>query len=244
MYLKTDGDVLADENTRSEVDLLIKTLGITKDHNMLDVCCGQGRHSLEFFKRGYKKIVGIDSSIYLLGVAKQRAMESQAAISFLCIDARSFISGTQKDVIFLMGNSFGYFENRADDFAVLTSIRNSLKVGGKIALDTVDGVWMRNNFEARSWEWADRNLMVCREREITKDGERLLSREVIINTETGVVADQVYAVRLYTVYQLRVLLNDAKFGNIKIENFRETGSDRSQDLGMMGKRILVTGVAK
>ena len=47
LYLKTDGDVVEnDVNTTREVDFLIKATGLTPADHILDLCCGQGRHSI------------------------------------------------------------------------------------------------------------------------------------------------------------------------------------------------------
>src|SRR5580700_4004488 len=48
LYLETDGDIVEnDRNTEQEVDLLIRSAGIERNDRILDLCCGQGRHSLE-----------------------------------------------------------------------------------------------------------------------------------------------------------------------------------------------------
>ena len=54
LYLKTDGDVVEnDANTAREIDLLIETTGIQHQDRLLDLCCGQGRHSIELTRRGH-----------------------------------------------------------------------------------------------------------------------------------------------------------------------------------------------
>ena len=54
LYLETDGDVIEnDRNTGREVDLLIRSVGLERNDRILDLCCGQGRHSLELARRGF-----------------------------------------------------------------------------------------------------------------------------------------------------------------------------------------------
>ena len=63
MYLKTDGDVVDDQDiTRKEVDLLFKILRLSPEEGILDLCCGQGRHSLELTRRGFQNVEGLDRS--------------------------------------------------------------------------------------------------------------------------------------------------------------------------------------
>lgn len=84
---------------------------------------------------------------------------------------------------------------------------------------------------------------MCRERSISKEGDRLISREVIVNDETGVMADQFYAERLYTRAGISQLLEKCGFRNIRHHGHAEAVSDRDQDLGMMARRFLLTADA-
>jgi D-alanine-D-alanine ligase len=61
LYLKTDGDVVENDlNTVRDIDWVIKTTGIQPTDHILDMCCGQGRHSLELSGRGYLNVSGLD----------------------------------------------------------------------------------------------------------------------------------------------------------------------------------------
>ena len=78
---------------------------------------------------------------------------------------------------------------------------------------------------------------------ISQDGERLISREVIVHDEMGVIADQFYAERLYTRESIGKLLEKTGFRNVRHHGHAEALSDRDQDLGMMARRILLTADA-
>jgi len=48
LYLETDGDIVEnDRNTEQEVDLLVRSAGLQRNDLLLDLCYGQGQHSLE-----------------------------------------------------------------------------------------------------------------------------------------------------------------------------------------------------
>ncbi|MDP2815170.1 MAG: class I SAM-dependent methyltransferase, partial [Rectinemataceae bacterium] len=132
LYLKTDGDVVENaENTFSDIEALIAVTGITPEQNLVDLCCGQGRHSMELAGRGYQHVTGIDRSRYLIRVARKRAKNSQFKVVFSEGDARKIrLPESSHDCVFLMGNSFGYFEREEDDKAVLEAIKRVLKPGG------------------------------------------------------------------------------------------------------------------
>src|SRR6516164_5720942 len=94
LYLETDGDVIEnDRNTSEEVDLLIRTVGLERNDRILDLCCGQGRHSLELAWRGFPHVTGLDRSRYLIRLARKRAKQRGLQVSFHEGDARRFRLG-------------------------------------------------------------------------------------------------------------------------------------------------------
>lgn len=246
LYLKTDGDVVEDQQiTRQEIDLFTKILDLSKESHVLDVCCGQGRHSLELARRGYKHIEGIDRSYYLIQKAKENARKENLGIKFKEGDARRLpYPNDTFDVVVMLGNSFGYFQTIQDDLRVLKEIFRVLKPWGKVLIDTSDGEHLAKNYQPRSWEWIDKKMFVCRERAISLDKQRLISREVINHVEKGVLADQFYSERLYNQESLTHLISSAGFEKAEFQEPLTTESTRNQDLGMMEKRFIVTAAAK
>jgi D-alanine-D-alanine ligase len=245
LYLKTDADVVEDLNiTRKEVDLFSKILNLTTDDTILDLCCGQGRHALEITKRGFK-VEGLDRSRYLIQKAKASAKKENLNVKFKEGDARKLpFPPDSFEVVMMLGNSFGYFETVQDDLRVMKEIFRVLKPWGRLLLDVTDGEYLKQKFQARSWEWINKKLFVCRERSLSADRQRLISREVITDVTKGVIADQFYAERLYTKDDLLTLLKEAGFSDVAIHAEIETDSVSNQDLGMMEKRIVITGKVK
>jgi D-alanine-D-alanine ligase len=245
LYVKTDGDVVENnENTRKEVDFIVSAAAIQPHSAILDLCCGQGRHCLELARRGFKNVMGVDRSRYLIRLAKKRAQNESLSVMFKEGDARNpRLAENSIDCVCIMGNSFGYFSDKQDDEKVLASVAKLLRPSGQIVLDITDGAHMHEHFEKRSWEWIDDHHFVCRERTISKEGDRLISREVIVQDEMGVIADQFYAERLYTKESLTRLLEKNGFRNVRHHGHVEAHSDRDQDLGMMARRLLLTADA-
>ena len=246
IYLKTDGDVIDDEEiTKKEVDLFSEILGLSPDEKILDLCCGQGRHSLELARRGYKNIEGLDRSHYLIQKAKKEAKKEGLDIRFREGDARKLpYPADTFDAVMILGNSFGYFETITDDLMVLKEVFRVLKPWGLLLIDVADGEYLRSNFQPRSWEWIGKKHFVCRERSLSLDGQRLISREVVTDVGKGVLVDQFYAERLYTKENLNEVLKKAGFSDINFHGSVSPESKRNQDLGMMGERIIATTVAK
>jgi len=246
LYLKTDADVVDDQNiTRKEVDLFSGILKLSLDDKVLDLCCGQGRHSLELARRGFNHVKGLDHSHYLIQKAKARAKKEYLNIKFKEGDARKLPYTTDAfDAVMILGNSFGYFETIKDDLLILKEVFRVLKPWGRLLIDVSDGEYLKKGFQPRSWEWIDKRHFVCRERSLSLDKQRLITREVITHAEKGVIVDQFYAERLYSRKNMSELLEKAGFNEIVIHGEMLTDSQKNQDLGMMKKRIIITAVAR
>jgi D-alanine-D-alanine ligase len=240
-YLLTDSDVMDGSVTRSEVSRFIELLDLTPEDAVLDLCCGHGRHALELARRGFVQVEGVDRSRYLIRKAREAARGDHLQVRFREGDCRRLSFAARRfDAVILAGNSFGYFDNDEDNLKVLQEAARVLKEGGRLLLDVVDADYLRRHFMPRSWEWLDARHFVCRERTLSEDGSRLFSREVITNTEEGVLADQFYAECLFGEDELRRLLERAGFVDVEPSVSHQPLSQRNQDLGMMGHRTILT----
>ena len=245
-YLRTDGDVVEDEDiTKKEVDAFLSAIDVFKENRILDLCCGQGRHAIEIAKRGYTNVYGLDRSHYLINRARKINKINGLNVIFKEGDARNLpFQNDYFDAVIIAGNSFGYFDSVKDDMRIFKEIMRILKPNSKLLIDITDGAYMRENFQPRSWEWIDKNYFVCRERSLSENKERLVSREVITHVTKGVIADQFYAERLYSNDELKKLMLKAGFEKLCSYPKVRSESKRNQDLGMMAERIIVTAIAK
>jgi D-alanine-D-alanine ligase len=195
--------------------------------------------------KGFKNTEGLDRSRYLIRKARATARKNGINCRFREGDARNLpYKADSFNAILLLGNSFGYFESISDDLEVLKQIHRTLKPWGKLFIDLTDGEYLKANFQPRSWEWIDKELFVCRERSLSLDKQRLISREVITHVNKGVLVDQFYAERLYSEQKIADLLKDAGFNDITFHGTIKPESQRDQDLGMMERRILVSAIVK
>jgi D-alanine-D-alanine ligase len=246
MYLKTDADVVEDKQiTNKEIDLFTEFLGLDKNMVILDLACGQGRHTLELARRGFRNVNGLDRSHYLIRKAKNINTAEGLTASFKEGDARKLpYPADTFDLVMILGNSFGYFESLDDDIKILKEVFRVLKPNGRFLLDVADGNYLRDNFSPRSWEWIDNKHFVCRERSLASDNQRLISREVISNIDKGVIVDQFYAERLYSMESLEAILCKTGYMEINFLGNYNTDSKRNQDLGMMERRIIAAATAR
>src|SRR5688500_3653535 len=66
-------------NTEAEVDEILKNMKLPLGAHVLDLACGQGRHSIELAKRGFK-VTGLDYSPMLLKRAAASAKKLPKSI--------------------------------------------------------------------------------------------------------------------------------------------------------------------
>jgi SAM-dependent methyltransferase len=103
---------------------------------LLDLCCGPGRHAVEFARRGFR-VTGVDRSPFLLQRARERAAETGITVEWVQADMRRFERASAFDVVCSLFTSFGYFEREDEDLEVLRHVQESLKPGGVLVLEVL-----------------------------------------------------------------------------------------------------------
>ncbi len=242
LYLVTDARSVCDDSiTCREVDALQEFLGLEPDHEVLDLCGGHGRHSLELSRRGYTRVTVFDYSSKLLRVGKETAVRERLAVDFCQGDARrTGFDADRFDAVLILGNSFGYFigeKDEEDDLALLKKSRCVLKPGGILGMDITDGDFLEKNFKPESEHRIGEDILVQRFRE--RDDRIVRVREKVFSNKRGLIRDQTYASRLYNSRTLASILNAAGFKNIHLQTgFSCHQRDEKTDFGFMTNRIL------
>jgi SAM-dependent methyltransferase len=188
------------EQTRAEADFLEKTLG--KKTRLLDVPCGNGRHSLELARRGCQ-VTGVDISEEFIAEAIAQAKALRVRAEFIPGDVRRLSLRSEFDGAFCMGNSFGYFEF-PDMIAFVRGVARALKPGGRFVIET--GAVAESLLPAlheRQWYQVDEILFAIE--------NRYLAEISCLETEATFVRDGKREVRkwwhwVYTVGEIRRLL--------------------------------------
>lgn len=75
------------EDTKRQVDFIIKTLDLKGNEKVLDLVCGFGRHALEFARRGYD-VTGVDITPEYVACANEQAKKEKLQAAFICADIR------------------------------------------------------------------------------------------------------------------------------------------------------------
>jgi D-alanine-D-alanine ligase len=238
-YLITDARSVCDEHlTCREVDFLQDFLQLQKEHAILDLCGGQGRHALELSRRGFQDVTVLDYSPFLVGLGKKRAHEENLKISFIQQDARNTTLPNERfRTILVMASSFGYFLEKTDDEKMLLEAFRLLQSRGSLLLDLPNKRYIMENFIPLSWHEADEHMVVCRHRRM--DSDMVYTRELVVSKIEGLVRDACYCTRLYSREQIVELLNSAGFSSVRVqEDF--VSHEQREDYGFMTNRMIVT----
>jgi len=207
LYLRVYQPLEAPEKVRREVDFIVKALNLPAGAKVLDLCCGQGRHSLELARRGFQ-VVGVDLSEALLYAARKRAESEGLSVTFLQCDMREIDFKDEFDAVINMFTSFGYLESEAEDEKVLGKVAQALKSGGKFLLDVVNRDRLVRDFQGREWHAADEGWLVLEERTFDHLSGRMETRWICVARD-GVRYERLSSVRLYTASELRTMLERA-----------------------------------
>src|SRR5205823_7127782 len=122
-----------------------------KGSRVLDIPCGNGRHSLEFAKRGYAMSC-IDLSDEFIAEARQSANANGVHLDeCIRMDIRDINFQERFDGAFCFGNSFGYLDREANA-KFLKNISRSLKPGAKFVVETgLAAESLLPGLQARRW---------------------------------------------------------------------------------------------
>lgn len=136
-----------DKEATDLINLIQRSVPLSSGAKVLDVCCGAGRHSIEFAKRGFD-VTGFDLSGYLIGEAKKSKKnlnEKNVKVKFLIKDMRNFNFRSSFELALNIFSSFGYFETDEENFSVFKNVKSSLNKKGYFVFDFLNEAVLRNN---------------------------------------------------------------------------------------------------
>ncbi|MCL6456419.1 MAG: methyltransferase domain-containing protein [Gorillibacterium sp.] len=213
------------QGAQAEVHKMVEWLQLEKGADVLDLCCGMGRHSLSLTDLGYH-ITGLDLSDVLLTEA--RRLDEQGQVTWVKGDMRSIPFAGPFDAVVNLFTSFGYFDNDQENGSVLHEIARVLKPGGRFILDYMNAEDVIQHLVPTS-ERKDGEITILESRSI----EEGYVRKRIVLVEPG-KPDRNYLeqVRLYKLADFKRLLAgtglrlDHVYGSYNGDSFSEEDSKR------------------
>ena len=200
-----------DDLTESQVKGAMELLGIARPPplRVLDLACGYGRHTLSLHKQGFHAF-GLDNAWNLLERAGRDTQSAGLGIAppFTCADMRVLPYASEAfDAVVSLFTSFGYFDDEADDQAVLKEIARVLKPGGRFFLDILNKEWLMAHFDERFWEEGE-GAKLLNEMVFDYERGRLNTKRTIIPDE-GERSELYSSIRLYTLAEMTRMLRTA-----------------------------------
>ncbi len=240
VYLITDArSVCNDELTRREVNFIESCLKPGKMDRILDLCGGEGRHSLEMARRGYKRLTVLDFSDFLVRRGRTTARKAGYNIHFLRCDARQVgLRGDTFRYVILMANSFGYCLSEEEHIRMLQEAYRLIETRGGMLLDLCDPDYVTRNFRPYSQHNANEDVVVIRERNLNNC--RVITREQVLSKKKGLIREGTYCETIYTEDMIKNILSKVGFENIEVRRNFSVHTEEG-DYGFMTNRMIVTG---
>jgi len=195
----------------SEAAFVLRQLKLKKGAALLDLCCGPGRHAVEFAARGLA-VTGFDYSREYLTEAGARARREKVPLLLERGDMRGLKFNRMFDAVVNLFTSFGYFRKFSDDLKTLKGVARALKPGGLFLLDIIHGDFVRGHFRPRTWAEME-DYYHLEESEAGPDG--VTCAWTRIPKKGGKILRRVFFSRLYNRRRLSAALKKAGLKPLK-----------------------------
>jgi SAM-dependent methyltransferase len=232
-YLYFYGAHLSPEQTRGEVELISRLLGLASGMEVLDLACGHGRISNGLAERGCR-VVGLDTSPGFLELARRDALrlserEGVVPPEYVLGDMRQLPWQQRFDRVVNWFTAFGYFgdeENRA----VLRQAHDTLKPGGQLLMELNNRDNLLGRLQRAVVVERDGNFMIDQPSYDISTGRMHTVRTVL---RDGQVRRMRFFTRMFAFTELRDWLLAAGFAGV--DAFDEQGAP----LSLESRRMLV-----
>ena len=192
-----------DESALREVAFAADALRLAPGDHVLDLACGAGRHSRALVELG-TRVTAMDLSPELLAAAVAVKQPGAGGPEYVRGDMRFLPFGTLFDAVCQFFTSFGYFEDEAEDQAVLTEVARVLRPGGRYLFDYLNAGQVRAGLVPESTEEMGAFTLHQRRR-ISTDGTRVL-KDVVIRKGELRISEYTEKVRLYDLDDIRGMM--------------------------------------
>ncbi len=211
-----------DDEAQEFIINIVNFLNFKKDDVLLDLGCGKGRHSIYLNSLGFN-VVGADLSKNSIQLAKQFENDR---LKFIEQDMRDPFNTTYNAILNLF-TSFGFFEDDADDIAVLQNIKNGLKPEGFAIIDFMNVKKVVSNLVSEEIQTIEgisfkinrylKDGFIVKEINFDADGEHHTYLEKVKSLELPKIKSYLNSVDFKIKHT---------FGNYQLEDFNEETSDR------------------
>ena len=209
-YLGAYHETISDENTLIEIDFVQQVLRLPVGSEVLDLCCGHGRHSVLLAQAGLK-MTGLDLSERYLKQAASYAKSVGIELHLVHSDMRQIPFESQFDAVINLFTSFGYLSSDNEDVHVLKQVSKALKPDGRFLIDLINRDWVVSNNLADERKTAPNGTVYQEHRELDLVNGRIKNTFTVTTPRGATYKSDGLTIRLYTLGELKSMLSDAGF---------------------------------
>jgi SAM-dependent methyltransferase len=212
-YLNIYRHIFTAERAAQEVSFAERVLKLAPGARVLDLCSGQGRHSVPLAQQGYR-VTALDLNPAYLRLAEQAANLHKVTLDTIAADMRKIPFAKSFDAVINMYSSFGYLETESDDLEVLESLATALKPRGRFFIDMLNREWAVANYIQNDWHAGPDGMLYIERRELDLASSRMHVSFTIVDSRGGRRESIGHNIRLYTLTEISRMLSRAGFHEI------------------------------
>jgi len=208
------------DKAEQDIPSVLNLSGINEGH-ILDLCCGPGRFSVPLARMGFS-VTGVDSTAFLLDIARNRALLEEIDVELIHEDMRVFRRPGVYDLALNMFTSFGYFEEHSDNMKVLLNLNESLRRDGVLVIEIMGKETLASIFHPVTVEETDEGLLLIQRHRIVDGWNRIENDWLLIENER-ILGRWKFSHWIYSATELKSMLEEAGFSNVEIYGNLEGG---------------------
>lgn len=216
------------EKAETDTAAILRLTG-TESGSILDLCCGPGRFAIPLARMGFS-VTAVDSTEFLIDIARNRANLERTSIEWVNSDMRDFLRPGSFDLVINMFTSFGYFREHEENLKVLVNARKSLKPGGTMLMETMGKEILASIFRPVSCEETDEGHMLIQRHSISSDWT-MIDNDWILLSDEGLLGRWSFSHWVYSGMELRDMMLRAGFSEVRLYGDlegNEYGTDASR----------------
>lgn len=191
-----------------------KIIEYTKISNceILDVCCGMGRHSQHFNKLGHN-VSGLDGDSYLISIARDNAKKQLLKIEYICNNFLEQQFEQSFDLVICLWNSFGFESSRRTNDLFLKKLCSLVSNGSYLVLSFACKEVILSRFTPYNQKQC--GTLIREKFKKLNSGNNIYETNWVFEKNNSIISRFSTKQHLYSVNEIIHLLEDNNFSTIQ-----------------------------
>jgi SAM-dependent methyltransferase len=195
-----------------DVDALVELLDLPDEARIADLASGTGRMAIDLARRGYS-VTAVERPPAFVNLLTKKARTLSTDLEIVRRDIREFERKNTFDLQLLWGDSFGYFDSRAQDAAFLERCARSLRDDGRLVLAVTPKEGAEARWPLRTWSAMPGSRLLLEENLIIRGFSAIRHTWIVVD---GADRKSFSATRrLYSAAELESALYEAGFDEVE-----------------------------